>query len=81
MTHDSLKELLQTQFRPFIREEVYAQAFDQGMKVFDQMITDVKASNDQFYLFMHHMILHMMDRIAHLESELALYKESFEKDP
>ena len=81
MTFDSLKELLQTQFRPFIREEIYAQAFDQGMKVFDQMTTDTKTSGDQFYFFMHHMILHMIDRIAHLESELALYKERFENQP
>ena len=74
MDTKSIKELLESQFRPFIREEQYIDAFDEAIKVFDQMDTSVKGGTDPFYFFLHQLILYLVERITNLEREIEGYR-------
>ena len=68
-TVSDLKELLQEQFGPFIRDNRYQEAFARAMDSIKRLdVTTPKI--DVFYLFLHHLVIELFDEIDRLSVQL-----------
>lgn len=70
MENKQLIELLQSQFGEYLRDEKYKSAFEEALEVFATSPLSTKSSTDNFYLFLHSLLIHVFGKIKRLEDKL-----------
>ena len=67
---EQLINLLQTQFGEYLRDEEYKKVFEESLTVLASLSIDTKSSTDNFYLFLHSLLIHLFGKIKSLENQL-----------
>jgi len=70
MDNKQLIELLQSQFGEYLRDEDYKSAFEEALEVFATFSPNTKSSTDNFYLFLHSLLIHVFGKIKKLEGKM-----------
>ncbi|MCE7735411.1 MAG: hypothetical protein GPJ54_11070 [Candidatus Heimdallarchaeota archaeon] len=70
MENTQLINLLRSQFGEYLRDEKYKSAFEEALEVFATSPMNTKSSTDNFYLFLHSLLIHVFGKIKRLEDEM-----------
>lgn len=65
ISKDQLKLMLQTQFGIYLNLDKYEDAFDRSLSILDTI--EVESNTDVFYLFIHKLVLDLLERMDKLE--------------
>lgn len=65
ISKDQLKLMLQTQFGIYLNLDKYEDAFDRSLSILDTI--EVESNTDVFYLFIHKIVLDLLERMDKLE--------------
>lgn len=69
MENKQLIGLLRSQFGEYLRDAKYKSAFEEALEVFTTSPLNVKSSTDNFYLFLHSLLIHVFGKIKMLEDK------------
>jgi hypothetical protein len=75
MNDKDLIALLRAQFGGYLRDEEYKIAFEEALEVFLSSPLNAKSSTDNFYLFLHSLLIHLFGKIKRLESKIAKWEQ------
>ena len=70
MDKEDIVALLKSQFGEYLRDPEYKQAFEEAMSVFSNSTVGVKSSTDNFYLFLHTLLIHIFGKIKSMENKI-----------
>lgn len=65
ISKEKLRLMLQSQFGIYLNLEKYENAFDRSLSILDTI--EVESNTDVFYLFIHKLILDLLERVEKVE--------------
>ena len=81
MEKEEIISLLKSQFGGYLRDPQYKRAFEEAIEVFSNSSTNLKSSTDNFYLFLHTLLVHIFGKIKSIENKIDEWETLIDSNP